>query len=114
MRTKATSCGGAGRILVRFRLRRGRPARVRAHCDDPIWHRFFRLASFVIWPIGRTTTWRRDAGVWSVIGNVVWIVVFGWESGIDVSGRRIALDDHHRRNPVRRRMLEDDPVSLML
>lgn len=22
----------------------------------------FRLASFVLWPFGRTTTWRRDAG----------------------------------------------------
>ena len=39
----------------------------------------FRLASFVLWPFGRTTTWRRDAGIWSVIGNVVWIVVLGWE-----------------------------------
>ena len=39
----------------------------------------FRLASFVIWPFGRTTTWRREAGIWSVLGNVIWIVVFGWE-----------------------------------
>ena len=39
----------------------------------------FRLANFVLWPFGRTTTWRRDAGVWSVIGNIVWIIFFGWE-----------------------------------
>ena len=39
----------------------------------------FRLANFVLWPFGRTTVWRRDAGVWSVIGNVVWVIVFGWE-----------------------------------
>ena len=39
----------------------------------------FRLASFVIWPFGRTTTWRRSAGIWSVLGNVVWIIFFGWE-----------------------------------
>ena len=38
----------------------------------------FRLASFVIWPFGRTTTWRRGAGVWSAIGNVVWVIFFGW------------------------------------
>ena len=38
----------------------------------------FRLAAFVIWPFGRTTTWRRNAGIWSVIGNVVWVVFFGW------------------------------------
>ena len=23
--------------------------------------------------------WQRDAGVWSVIGNVVWLIFFGWE-----------------------------------
>ncbi|QLQ09726.1 MAG: YccF domain-containing protein [Nocardioidaceae bacterium] len=39
----------------------------------------FRLASFVIWPFGRTTVWRRDAGAWSTIGNVVWVIFFGWE-----------------------------------
>jgi len=42
----------------------------------------FRLASFVIWPFGRTTTWRREAGIWSVLGNVIWIIVFGWELAV--------------------------------
>jgi uncharacterized membrane protein YccF (DUF307 family) len=39
----------------------------------------FRLASFVVWPFGRTVVWRREAGVWSVIGNIVWLVLLGWE-----------------------------------
>jgi uncharacterized membrane protein YccF (DUF307 family) len=39
----------------------------------------FRLASFVLWPFGRKTARRRNAGIWSVIGNVVWIIFFGWE-----------------------------------
>lgn len=39
----------------------------------------FRLASFVVWPFGRTTVWRREAGVWSGIGNVLWVILFGWE-----------------------------------
>jgi uncharacterized membrane protein YccF (DUF307 family) len=39
----------------------------------------FRLASFVVWPFGRTTVFRRDAGIWSVLGNIVWIIFFGWE-----------------------------------
>ena len=39
----------------------------------------FRLAAFVIWPFGRTTVWKRDAGIWSLIGNIVWIIFFGWE-----------------------------------
>lgn len=42
----------------------------------------FRLASFVVWPFGRTTVWRRDAGVLALIGNVVWILFFGWELAI--------------------------------
>lgn len=39
----------------------------------------FRLAGFVVWPFGRTTVWRRDAGVGSVVGNVLWVIFFGWE-----------------------------------
>lgn len=39
----------------------------------------FRLAGFVIWPFGRTTVWRRDAGVGSMLGNVLWLVLLGWE-----------------------------------
>jgi uncharacterized membrane protein YccF (DUF307 family) len=39
----------------------------------------FRLAGFVIWPFGRTVVWRREAGVWSVIGNIIWLIVVGWE-----------------------------------
>jgi uncharacterized membrane protein YccF (DUF307 family) len=39
----------------------------------------FRLAGFVVWPFGRTVVWQREAGVWSVIGNVIWLVLLGWE-----------------------------------
>jgi uncharacterized membrane protein YccF (DUF307 family) len=39
----------------------------------------FRLAGYVIWPFGRTVVWQRQAGVWSVIGNVIWFIVVGWE-----------------------------------
>ncbi|HSE54500.1 MAG TPA: YccF domain-containing protein [Nocardioidaceae bacterium] len=42
----------------------------------------FRLAGYVIWPFGRTVVWQREAGLWSVIGNVLWIVVVGWELAI--------------------------------
>ena len=37
----------------------------------------FRIANFVLWPFGRTTEARHDAGVASLIGNVIWIVLFG-------------------------------------
>ena len=38
----------------------------------------FRIASYVIWPFGRSIEIRRDAGIGSVIGNVIWIILFGW------------------------------------
>jgi uncharacterized membrane protein YccF (DUF307 family) len=38
----------------------------------------FRIASYVLWPFGRSITVRRDAGVGSLIGNIIWIVLVGW------------------------------------
>ena len=38
----------------------------------------FRIAAYVLWPFGRTTEIRRDAGVASLIGNILWILLFGW------------------------------------
>jgi uncharacterized membrane protein YccF (DUF307 family) len=39
----------------------------------------FRIAGYVLWPFGRTIEPRRTAGVASVIGNIIWIILFGWE-----------------------------------
>ena len=38
-----------------------------------------RIANYVLWPFGRITIRRRDAGVGSLIGNIIWIILFGWE-----------------------------------
>jgi len=38
----------------------------------------FRIAGYVLWPFGRTIEPRRDAGMGSLIGNIIWIVLFGW------------------------------------
>ncbi len=37
----------------------------------------FRIASYVLWPFGRTIVDRPTAGAWSTIGNVIWVVVAG-------------------------------------
>ncbi|MGJ5754001.1 uncharacterized membrane protein YccF (DUF307 family) [Streptomyces puniciscabiei] len=37
-----------------------------------------RIAGFVLWPFGRTTVDRPDAGAGSVIGNVIWVIFAGW------------------------------------
>ncbi|MDQ2782124.1 MAG: YccF domain-containing protein [Actinomycetota bacterium] len=38
----------------------------------------FRMASFALWPFGRTIVEKPNAGVMSTIGNVLWILLFGW------------------------------------
>ncbi len=38
----------------------------------------FRIAGYALWPFGRTIERHPKAGVASMIGNVLWIVLFGW------------------------------------
>jgi uncharacterized membrane protein YccF (DUF307 family) len=38
----------------------------------------FRIAAYVLWPFGRTIERSPRSGVASMIGNVLWIVLFGW------------------------------------
>ncbi len=39
----------------------------------------FRIAAFALWPFGRRIVRRSDAGAGSTLGNIVWIILFGWE-----------------------------------
>jgi uncharacterized membrane protein YccF (DUF307 family) len=38
----------------------------------------FRIAGYVLWPFGRSVEMRHNAGLGSLIGNVLWILLFGW------------------------------------
>jgi uncharacterized membrane protein YccF (DUF307 family) len=38
----------------------------------------FRIAGYVLWPFGRTVERQPSAGIGSAIGNVIWIILFGW------------------------------------
>ncbi len=38
----------------------------------------FRIAGYVVWPFGRTVVAKPSAGLGSAIGNVIWLVLFGW------------------------------------
>ena len=40
----------------------------------PFGLQLFKLAGFVLWPFGRTTVKRPDAGELSLIGNVLWFI----------------------------------------
>lgn len=39
----------------------------------------FRIAGYVLWPFGRSIERREGAGIGSLIGNIIWIILFGWE-----------------------------------
>jgi uncharacterized membrane protein YccF (DUF307 family) len=38
----------------------------------------FRIAGYALWPFGRSAIRRTDAGIMSIIGNIIWLVVAGW------------------------------------
>jgi uncharacterized membrane protein YccF (DUF307 family) len=38
----------------------------------------FRIAGFALWPFGRRIVRQPHAGAPSFIGNILWIVLFGW------------------------------------
>jgi uncharacterized membrane protein YccF (DUF307 family) len=38
----------------------------------------FRNASYALWPFGRTIVDKPTAGAGSVLGNILWLVLFGW------------------------------------
>ena len=39
----------------------------------------FRIAGYVLWPFGHQIAPRPNAGAGALIGNVLWIILFGWE-----------------------------------
>ncbi len=53
----------------------------------------FRIAGYVLWPFGRSIEPRQDAGVASLIGNIIWIILIGWWLAIGhvVSGITLCL-----------------------
>jgi uncharacterized membrane protein YccF (DUF307 family) len=38
----------------------------------------FRMASYALWPFGRTIVDHPGAGAMSAVGNVIWVLVAGW------------------------------------
>jgi uncharacterized membrane protein YccF (DUF307 family) len=37
-----------------------------------------RIASYALWPFGRTIVDKPGSGSGALIGNIIWIVLFGW------------------------------------
>ncbi len=38
----------------------------------------FRIGLYALWPFGRTVVSTPTSGVWSFLGNVVWVILVGW------------------------------------
>jgi uncharacterized membrane protein YccF (DUF307 family) len=73
----------------------------------------FRLAFYVLWPFGRTTRIRDDAGAASCAGNVVWIIFAGWWLAIGHITTSIALACTIIGIPFAWANLKMIPISLM-
>jgi uncharacterized membrane protein YccF (DUF307 family) len=39
----------------------------------------WRIASYALWPFGRSIVRRPRAGIGSLIGNIIWVILLGWE-----------------------------------
>lgn len=53
----------------------------------------FKLAKYSLWPFGRTVVKKETAGGWSVVGNILWLVLAGWwlAIGYIVSAAALAI-----------------------
>ena len=51
----------------------------------------FRISNYVLWPFGRSIEIRRDAGLGSLIGNIIWIILIGWWLAVGHLTSAIAL-----------------------
>ena len=38
----------------------------------------FRMANYAVWPFGREVVHKPSAGVFSFLGNVIWVIAAGW------------------------------------
>jgi uncharacterized membrane protein YccF (DUF307 family) len=53
----------------------------------------WRISNYVLWPFGRQIERRPDAGIGSLIGNIIWIILLGWELALGhlISGILLCL-----------------------
>jgi uncharacterized membrane protein YccF (DUF307 family) len=53
----------------------------------------WRIANYALWPFGRSIVKRPRAGLGSLIGNIIWIILLGWELALGhlISGILLCL-----------------------
>ena len=53
----------------------------------------WRIAGYALWPFGRSIVRRPRAGIGSLIGNIIWVILLGWELALGhlISGIALCL-----------------------
>ena len=53
----------------------------------------WRIAGYALWPFGRSIVRRPSAGIGSLIGNIIWVILLGWELALGhlISGALLCL-----------------------
>lgn len=51
----------------------------------------FRIAGFALWPFGRRIVRRPTSGAPSLIGDIIWVILFGWELALAHLATGVAL-----------------------
>jgi uncharacterized membrane protein YccF (DUF307 family) len=51
----------------------------------------WRIGVYSLWPFGKTIVDKPNAGVWSVLGNIIWVFLAGWWLAIAHITSAIAL-----------------------
>ena len=72
-----------------------------------------RIASYALWPFGRTIVDKPTAGTGALIGNVVWVLLFGWWLAIGHLVSAVAMAMTLVGIPLALANLKLIPVSLM-
>ena len=72
-----------------------------------------RIASYALWPFGRTIVDKPGAGGGALVGNVVWIVLFGWWLALEHIVTAIAMAVTIIGIPLALANLKLIPVSLV-
>lgn len=72
-----------------------------------------RIASYALWPFGRTIVDKPEAGAGALVGNVIWIVLFGWWLALEHIVTAIAMAITIIGIPLALANLKLIPVSLL-
>ena len=72
-----------------------------------------RIASYALWPFGRTIVDKPGAGAGALVGNIIWIVLFGWWLAIEHIVTAIAMAVTIVGIPLALANLKLIPVSLL-